>query len=117
MITPNTYSEGENIEDNVFILLYSEVEKYYPITEARDIVERTCTLRNGDTRYWWLRTPDEESGIDSTKVAQITQDGSVTIMYFGYASGPATYVDDSSPYDYGKYDDTVRLAIYLKIQG
>ena len=114
LITANTYSKEKDIEDYVFILSYSEVEKYYPITDARSIVERTCALRNGGSRAWWLRTPDEASGITSSKVALIEMMGYCNIVDAGYAF--LGVCEDSlimHDYDYSIYDNTVRPAIYI----
>ena len=115
LIAANTYSEGEDMEDNVFILSYSEVEKYYPITNAGSIIDRICALRNGASRDWWLRTPDEESGITSAYVALITADGGSCKPYAELAN--EGFCDESlwdDDYDYGIFDHAVRPAIYLK---
>ncbi len=115
LIAANTYSEGEDMEDNVFILSYSEVEKYYPITNAGSIIDRICALRNGASRDWWLRTPDEESGITSAHVALITADGGSCKPYAELAN--EGFCDESlcyDDYDYGIFDHAVRPTIYLK---
>ena len=79
------------------------------------IIDRICALRNGASRDWWLRTPDEESGITSAYVALITADGGSCKPYAELAN--EGFCDESlcyDDYDYGIFDHAVRPAIYLK---
>jgi len=117
LIDVATYSDEEDIEDKVFILSETEVEKYYPITDTDSKLDRICALRDGGSRKWWLRTPDEERGIPSSKVALIDGLGDIVVLnadtanWGSYAEGH--YYND---YDISVYDNTVRPAIYIKLK-
>ncbi len=118
LIAANKYSEGEDLEDNVFILSYSEVEKYYPITDKFSVYDRICALRNGASREWWLRTPDEESGITSSTVALVSVLGGLCYADAKYEAKEGVCEADIifDDWNFSIYDHTVRPAIYIKLK-
>ncbi len=91
-------------QDHVFLLSYSEVEKYFPHPKDRII--------NGQydkPSSWWLRSP----GIDSNWKDTIDETGEVSQQGYGWQDSirPAIWVDLNSPYFEKKHDNDWKDAI------
>lgn len=102
---------GNETTDKLFLLSISEVTEYFDDDESRKCVptayakargaytsNRNKTVSGEETCWWWLRSPGD---IQST-VAFINYDGSV------YKFGSSAYRN---------YDDAVRPAMWITIDG